>query len=98
MARRIGCACRPSGGRQTRVGYDRPMTSAALERRAPSIAQIVSGAAVALALGYLAWRGIWRTGAESGDLAVAFAAGRAWLLGHDPYGVSTLAGDFAAGG
>ncbi len=74
------------------------MSSSAGDRPAPSIAFLVAGIAVALALGYLAWRGIWRSGSESGDIAVAFAAGRSWLLGHDPYAVPTLVQDFAAGG
>jgi hypothetical protein len=41
--------------------------------------------ALLLALAYFTWRGVWRAALESEDLAVGYSAGRALILGHDPY-------------
>jgi Glycosyltransferase family 87 len=58
----------------------------------------VAFAAVLLAGVYLAWRGIWRSGVESGDLAVGYSAARAWLGGQNPYDAGILAGELARAG
>jgi hypothetical protein len=47
-------------------------------------------AALVLAVLYLGWRGVSRGVATSEDLAVTFAAARAWLLGHNPYDAGVL--------
>ena len=47
-------------------------------------------AALILAVGYFAWRGVGRALTESGDLAVGYAAARALVFGHDPYAVVAL--------
>lgn len=54
--------------------------------------------ALLLALAYLAWRGVWRGVLDSGDLAVGYSAGRAWLLGHDPYNALVLGADLIQAG
>ncbi len=46
--------------------------------------------AVGLALAYFAVRGIWRGAVASGDLAVGYGAGSAWLQGLDPYAPEVL--------
>lgn len=51
-----------------------------------------------LAIAYFAWRGVLRGLADSGDLAVGFSAGRAWLLGHDPYDAVVLGRDLVVAG
>jgi hypothetical protein len=60
--------------------------SAAAER---SVRMLAIGALI-LALAYLAWRGVWRAIGDSEDLAVGYAAARAWWLGLDPYAVGAL--------
>lgn len=51
-----------------------------------------------LAIAYFTWRGVWRGVVDSGDLAVGYSAGRAWILGHDPYDVVVLANDLTQAG
>lgn len=46
--------------------------------------------ALAAALPYFFWRGIWRGIDRSGDLSVGYSAARAWLHGRNPYGASVL--------
>lgn len=50
------------------------------------------------ALAYFAWRGVARGIVESHDLAVGYAAARAWLAGLDPYNVANLKEQLFAGG
>lgn len=50
----------------------------------------VVGAALIGAIAYFAWRGVIRGLGDSGDLAVGYAAGRAWLDGLDPYDAGIL--------
>lgn len=62
-------------------------------------------AAVLVALAYFAWRGVLRGISQSGDLAVGYSAGHAWLIGHNPYDAQELhrilqaagGGDLASG-
>lgn len=54
--------------------------------------------ALLVAIAYFAWRGAWRGATDSGDLAVGYSAGRALLLGHDPYDAVVLRKDLIAAG
>jgi hypothetical protein len=53
---------------------------------------------VCIAVVYFAWRGVVREWLDSGDFAVAFGGGWAWLVGSDPYGVTVLEQHLAAAG
>ena len=68
---------------------------------------IVAWTAFVLALVYFLWRGVWRGAVDSGDLsigssssdlAIAFSAARAWLIGHNPYDVAVLHNELASAG
>ena len=54
------------------------------------LVRLVAWGAVGLALAYFAVRGIWRGAVASGDLAVGYGAGSAWLQGLDPYAPEVL--------
>ena len=54
--------------------------------------------AVVAAVLYLAWWGVLRGATASGDLAVGYGAGAAWLRGDDPYVVAVLQDHAVAGG
>jgi hypothetical protein len=54
--------------------------------------------AVVVAVLYLAWWGVLRGATQSGDLAVGYGAGAAWLGGADPYAVTVLQQHALAGG
>ena len=51
---------------------------------------VVALAIFSVSIAYLTWRGLVRGLANSSDLVVGYAAGQAWLLGHDPYDVAVL--------
>lgn len=53
---------------------------------------------LAIAVVYFAWRGIAREWLDSGDFAVAFGGGWAWLVGSDPYSVPVLEAHLATAG
>lgn len=67
-------------------------------RWSASRARAVAWVALVVALVYFAWRGIWRGIGDGGDLAVGFAAARAWLQGVDPYDPAVLRTVLAAAG
>ena len=54
--------------------------------------------AVVAAVLYLTWWGILRGAAASGDLAVGYGAGSAWVRGEDPYDLAVLTAHVRAGG
>jgi hypothetical protein len=54
--------------------------------------------AFALAFGSLTVRGIWRGAVDSGDLAVGYAAARAWIAGENPYDPAVIDAELAASG
>jgi hypothetical protein len=54
--------------------------------------------AIAVAIGYLAWRGVWRAVGYDQDLNVGYAAGQAWLFGRDPYDADVLRNTLVSGG
>jgi len=54
--------------------------------------------ALALAVGYLGWRGVSRGIVNSGDLTYGFAAVQAWLNGQNPYDADVLAAIVTADG
>jgi glycosyl transferase family 87 len=66
--------------------------------RVPGPSKVFGVSALLLAIAYFAWRGVWRGVQNSGDLAVGYSAGRAWLLGHDPYDAAVLASDLSQAG
>ena len=66
--------------------------------RSLRVVRAVALGALLVALGYFAWRGVWRGLAESHDLVVGYAAARAWLAGLDPYHVATLKDQLLQGG
>jgi hypothetical protein len=51
-----------------------------------------------LAIAYFTWRGVLRGAQDSGDLAVGYSAGRAWILGHDPYDAVVQGNDLILAG
>ena len=63
-----------------------------------SVLRAVALGALLVALGYFAWRGVWRGLAESQDLVVGYSAARAWLAGLDPSHVATLKQQLFEGG
>ena len=70
-----------------------PQVTAPGIRRTDRAAQMVRAAvivALLLAVAYFAWRGVGRALSDSGDLAVGYAAARAFVFGHDPYSVIAL--------
>lgn len=69
----------------------------AVDRRERWLRRIVIVALIIASL-YFAWRGIWRGIADSGDLAVGYAAARAWLVGQNPYDPLALQDELSRSG
>ena len=74
--------------------YSEPRTGRPVTRALKALAF----GALLVAVAYFAWRGVWRGATDSGDLAVGYSAGRALLLGHDPYDAVVLRKDLIAAG
>lgn len=60
--------------------------------------RVIALVGLGFAVVYFAWRGVLRGWLDSGDLAVAFGGGWAWLVGSDPYAITVLEGHLAAAG
>lgn len=64
--------------------------NAAARSRIARALRPLAAVALVLVVVYLVWRGVLRATRDSEDLAVGFAAARAWWLGLDPYAVPNL--------
>ena len=69
--------------------HGQPAVAAPADRHGNRLRQL-AWIAIAIAVAYLAWRGVWRAIGYDQDLNVGYAAGRAWLFGRDPYDADAL--------
>ena len=67
------------------------------DRRAARLRQL-AWIAIAIAVAYLAWRGVWRAVGYDQDLNVGYASAHAWLIGRDPYDADVLRDILVRGG